>query len=426
MWMRSPVVIAVLMTCSYAELSFGDVVSDWNHAVLRLVRETRTAPPPATRAFAMMHLAMFDAINGIQQQYEPYAVDFAVTPPPEAASPEAAGATAAYRVLVALFPDKSKHLKATWNRSLGNVRPSPSKDAGIEWGEFCAATILALRMDDGAQDVVDYEPVAECGRWQPTLPSFGSPLFPQWPYVTPFAVENASDFRAPAPPACDSLEYAAALLEVQQLGAIDSELRSDDATEIAFFWEDGPGSVTPPGRWQLIAQDLVERFDVSTLQRARIFALLSMTQADAAIVAWDSKYYYDHWRPVTGIRLADLDGNELTDIDPSWEPLLPTPAFPAYTSGHSTFSGSSAELLELLFDNTDLAITVRTPKPPIWPQQLASAVRSYNSLRGAAEEAGQSRIYGGIHWQYDNVAGLQSGRALAQYVFDIYLQPLGD
>jgi hypothetical protein len=208
------------------------------------------------------------------------------------------------------------------------------------------------------------------------------------------------------------------------LGSFDSELRTDEETEIAFFWEDGPGSVTPPGRWQLIAQDLAKRFNLSLSEEARMFALLSITQADAAILAWDSKYYHDHWRPVTGIPLGDVDGNEMTDADPDWEPLLPTPPFPAYTSGHSTFSGGSAELLELFFNDDGIAVAVRTPKPPIWPQQIARSVHHFNSLREAAKEAGQSRIYGGIHWQYDNVEGLESGRDLANFVFDNFLQPL--
>jgi hypothetical protein len=239
-------------------------------------------------------------------------------------------------------------------------------------------------------------------------------------------MEFGDDFRVGAPPALDSDEYTLAYLEVKELGAADSELRTDDQTEIAYFWEDGPRSVTPPGRWQLIAQELAERFDNSLVENARMFALLSIVQADAAICAWDAKYAYDHWRPVTAIRLGDLDGNDDTQVDVDWEPLIPTPPFPAYTSGHSTFSGGSAELLELFFDDTSIAIDVRTPNPPIWPNEIAGAVRSYTSLREAAEEAGQSRIYGGIHWQHDNIGGLEGGRALAQFVFASYLRPLSE
>jgi hypothetical protein len=415
---------AVLLSLGLPGAALGDEITDWNDVLLRSVQEVRMAPPPATRAFAMMHLAVFDAVNGTEQVYEPYAVDFTVFPPSEGASAEAAAAAAAHRVFVELFPDQVHRLKADLNRSLGKVRPGAARDDAVEWGIFCGEAILALRGDDGAGDTVPYDPVDECGRWQPTPPDFRAPLFPQWPYVTPFAMEDGAQFRAPAPPDCTSFEYAIAFLEVMALGAVDSETRTDDETEIAYFWEDGPGSVTPPGRWQLIAQQLARRFGNSLLENARMFALLSMTQADAAIVSWDNKYFDDHWRPATGIPLADVDDNDLTEADPDWEPLIPTPAFPSYTSGHSTFSGGSAELLELFFGDPNIALDVRTPNPPIWPNQIAGAVRSYGSLREAAEEAGQSRIFGGIHWQYDNLAGLESGRALAQFVLAHYLRPL--
>jgi hypothetical protein len=412
--------------CAWCQTCLADTIIDWNNAALECVRERRTAPPAATRAFAILHVAMFEAVNGIERKYESYpsGVDPAILAPPRGASSEAAAAAAAHTVLVALFPDRARRLDAELKRSLGRIRPGPAKLDGAAWGAICGKTMLASRAADGAAESMPYTPAGECGRWQPTPPAFRAPLFPQWPRLVPFAMERTADFRAGPPPACDSPEYAAAFQEVKELGAIDSVLRSATETQIAFFWEDGPGSVTPPGRWQLIAQELARRFENSLLENARLFALLSITQADAAICAWDHKYHYDHWRPVTGIRSADLDGNPLTDVDPEWTPLIPTPPFPAYTSGHSTFSGGSAELLELFFGDRRIAIDIRSPKPPIWPRHIASAVRSYASLREAAEEAGQSRIYGGIHWQYDNLAGLETGRALAQYVFASYLRSL--
>jgi hypothetical protein len=398
-----------------------DVVILWSDAVLDAVRDTRTPPPRATRAFAMMHVAMFDAVNGIVQEYEPYAVDFRVTAPPRHATPEASAAEAAYTVLAGLYPDRERKLNALRRRT-GKAKKR-ELEASQQWGRLCGEAILALRENDGSNDVVPYFPVIDCGRWQPTPPNFAPALLPQWPYVVPFAMERGDQFRSPPPPDCTSVEYALAFMEVKELGAVNSTSRTRDETEIAFFWEDGPGSVTPPGRWQFIAQELAVRFELSLVDRTRMFALLSITQADAAIVSWDSKYFHDHWRPVTAIPLADMDGNDLTDVDPDWFPLLPTPPFPAYTSGHSTFSGSSAELLELFFGDDSIPLTVRTPKPTIWPM-IASSVRRYSSLREAAEEAGQSRIYGGIHWQYDNTAGLESGRELAQYVIANFLLPL--
>jgi len=422
-WIAS---LSLVLGCLTADVARGDadVVTAWNGVMLKAVQETRMPPPPATRAFAMVHLAIFDAVNGIEQGYEPYLVDFRQIPPPAGASAEAAAAVAAHTVLVTLFPQEQRRFDVQLRRCLRRVHPVSAREAGAEWGLLCGEAMLAARDDDGATAVVPYTPSEEPGHWRPTPADFGEALFPQWPFLVPFAIEQGDQFRAPPPPELASEEYAIAFLEVKELGAVDSELRTEDQTRIAFFWEDGPGSVTPPGRWQLIAQELVERFDLSLLETARLFALLSMTQADAAIVSWDSKYAYDHWRPVTAIPLADEDGNDLTDADPEWEPLLPTPPFPAYTSGHSTFSGSSAEMLELYFDDRNLAIDVRVPRPYIWPKQLTGKVRSYRSLREAAEEAGQSRIYGGIHWPHDNIEGLESGRALAEYVFSTALPPL--
>ncbi len=404
------------------EKSGASVVTDWNDMVLTLVRQTPTPPPPASRAFAMMHLAMFDAVNGIEPTYEGYQTGLGAAP--AGASAVAAAASAAHTVLVDLYPGAKNRLDAELNRSLAPVKRGRAREDGLAWGRTCGQAMLARRAGDGADAVVPYRPAdpGECGRWQPTPAGYAAPLFPQWPLLTPFAMERADAFRAGPPPACDSLEYAYDFMEVQVLGEANSKSRTADQTEIAFFWEDGPNSVTPPGRWQLIAQELSGRFGLSLVETARLFALLSMTQADSAICSWDSKYHYDHWRPVTAIRAADADGNDLTEADPNWTPAVPTPPFPAYTSGHSTFSGGSAELLELFFNDRAIPLQIRTPNPPIWAREIAGKVRSFRSLREAAEEAGRSRIYGGIHWEYDNAAGLETGRALAQYVFDNYLE----
>lgn len=406
--------------------SDAGVVTDWNNMVLEMVRKTPTPPPPAARAFAMMHLAMFDAVNGIESTYEPYQTGLGS--PPAGASPVAAAAAAAHAVLVKLYPASKKRLDAELNHSLSKVGPGVARANGMQWGRVCGVAMLALRANDGSGNVVPYLPAdeSELGRWQPTPPAFLSPFFPQWPSVTPFAITSANAFLADPPPAIDSLEYGVAFAEVQVLGKLDSESRTDEQKEIAFFWEDGPTSVTPPGRWQLIGQQLAARYRLSLVDSARLFALLSMTQSDGAIVAWDTKYAYNHWRPITGIAKADVDGNVLTEPDAGWVPLIPTPPFPAYTSGHSTFSGGSAELLELLFNDTTIAIDLQTPNPPIWAPEIAGKVRSFSSLRDAAEEAGLSRIYGGIHWQYDNTAGLMAGRAVAQFVFANFLKPAAE
>jgi hypothetical protein len=235
---------------------------------------------------------------------------------------------------------------------------------------------------------------------------------------------NGDQFRALGPPPFESEDFAEAFNEVKDLGRVDSVLRTEDQTIIAYFWEDGAGSVTPPGHWQVIAQQLSAEFRLSLRENARMFALLSIAQADAAISSWDNKYFFDHCRPVTNITLeADFDGNDETSADPTWSSLIPTPPFPAYTSGHSTFSGSSARVLANYFGTDDIEFSGESPDPHRWPDVLPGVVRSWSSLSEAAEEGGQSRIYGGIHWQYDNQDGLKAGADIADYVFDNYLEP---
>ncbi len=411
---------AVGLAAALATPALADVVTDWNNEVLNAIRATRTPPPPATRALAMTHVAIFDAMNGVARRYSPYAID---RPAPPGASPDAAAATAAYNVLVALFPTRQAELQAALAASLERIPRGAARYKGEQWGRYVGVKILSLRAADGSADFVAYSPSGEVGAWQPTPPAFLPALLPQWAHVQPFAMASSDQFRAPAPPALESDEFAVAFAEVHDMGAKEGSLRTADQTEIAFFWEDGAGSVTPPGHWQMIAQDLAQRFGNDPLTNARLFALLSIVQADASISSWDSKFHYDYCRPVTAIlEEAALDENESTEVDTSWLSLIPTPPFPSYTSGHSTFSAGSARLLGLFFGTDEIAFEGSSPDPQRWPI-LPGVVRSWDSLSEAAEEAGQSRIYGGIHWQFDNAAGQAAGRSIADWAFENFLKP---
>lgn len=400
----------------------ADVVTDWNNVTLDTIRATKLNPPRATRALAMVHIAIFNAVNGITWGYQPYGH---WRPAPPNASVSAAAAEAAYTVLAALFPDREPIYAAAREASITGVAPGHALAKGRAFGHECGRTILDLRANDGSDAIVPYTPLGTFGAWQPTPPAFAPALLPQWPNVTPFAMKSGSQFRQPPPPDFTSAAYAAAFNEVKTLGLAGSADRTPDQTQIAYFWEDGAGSVTPPGHWQVIAQQMAARSGISILENAQLFALLSIVQADASIVSWDNKYYWNHVRPITAIRIeADLDGNPDTAGDPAWTSLIPTPPFPAYTSGHSTYSGGSARLLALVFGTDAVAFSAPSPDPDRWPA-LPGVVRSWNSFSQAAEEAGQSRIYGGIHWQYDNQSGLVSGHALADHVFSNSLRPLG-
>jgi membrane-associated phospholipid phosphatase len=228
---------------------------------------------------------------------------------------------------------------------------------------------------------------------------------------------SGSQFRPAAPPALDSAEYAAAFNEVKSLGSADSTTRTEEQTQIARFWNDGLGTAFAPGYWNRIAQDVATGQGLSLVSEAHLFALLNIATADALISCWDAKYAYSFWRPVTAIRAADTDGNPDTEPDTSWSPLLVTPNFPSYTSAHSTVSGAAAEVLTALFGD-QYQFTVSAVSVPY--------TRSFDSFEAAAAEAGRSRIYGGIHYTFDNLNGLAVGGEVADYVIGNFLKPRGD
>lgn len=404
---------AVLAALGFAPAAQANVIQDWCATMLQAIRTDRTAPPIASRAMAMTMVAAYDAVAGIQPSYAPY---YVTDPAPVGANVDAAAAQAAHDVLVALFPAQTVAFDVALAASLAAVPDGAGENDGVAWGAEVAAQILALRADDGATATVDYTPPEGAGWWQPTPPAFGVSLFPQWGYVTPWTMSHGAEFRPDPPPSLRSAEYTRAFQEVRHLGRIDSTVRTPDQTEIALFWADGPGTATPPGHWFVIADGLTRVHGFGVLDTARTLALLGMTVADAAIVGWDAKYTYDHWRPVTGTREADIDGNPDTPAIANWTPLITTPPFPAYPSGHSTFSGGAARILAHAFGSDAIAFATTS-------DALPGVVRNFASLSAAAEEAGQSRIYGGIHWQHDNQSGLAAGRDLADHAFFQFLRP---
>ncbi len=417
----------------------GDVVLDWNATVLNVVREWSTTsddpyegrivtaePPRVARNLAMIHTAMFDAMNAVEQRYESYVPELLA---PSRSSSTAAGVAAAYRVATQLYPatDEMAYWDATLFETLATVEDGPAKQDGIKFGTSVGDAMLALRANDGSDRTIDYEGSFDPGDWNRTTPGFLPPLLPHWPDVTPFAIDGPEDYRPEPPPELTSDQYAASVDEVMRLGGINSDTRTPDQTEIAVFWADGGGTFTPPGHWNQIAADVVASQNNSVLDNARTFSLLNLALADAGITTWDAKYHYDLWRPIDAIRRADDDGNSNTSGMPNWMPLLVSPPFPTYTSGHSTFSGAAdAVLTALLGDNTAFTsqIDARSApgQRPISPDLIVT--RSFSSFTEAAEEAGLSRIYGGIHFDFDNTAGLEAGRSVGHFVVENMLRPL--
>ncbi|MEA2693962.1 MAG: large repetitive protein [Acidobacteriota bacterium] len=410
--LRVSLVLAALL--GTAGVARANVVTDWNNVLLQAIRVDKTPPPIASRAMAMVHVAVFDAVNGLVGDYAPYAI---TGRGPGGASPEASAIAAAHKVLVALFPAQKATFDAAYATSLAPIFESTGKAAGITWGEAVATTVLALRANDGATATVPYNVPTGAFWWAPTPPAFATVLLPQWPSVTPWAINNPDRFVNVAPPTPSSAEYTRAFNEVKRLGRDTSGARTPEQTRIALFWADGAGTATPPGHWNLVAQNLTVRQALNISQSSYLFAILNIAEADAAIVAWDYKYRYSFWRPVAAIRNAEIDGNPATTADPTWTPLLVTPPFPSYISGHSTFSGAAAKVLALFFGTDNVSFSTTS-------DALPGVTRSFTSFSQAAAEAGQSRIYGGIHFQFDNVVGLAAGAAVGQEAFYNVVTPL--
>ena len=407
-------VVTVALSC--ASIAAGDVVTDWNTAVLTAIKTTRTAPPTASRALAILHTSIYDAVNGILRTHEPY---FVKEKGPTNASEEAAVSAAAHKVLITLFPTQAATFDQLHEAILAEIRDNARKRRGLEWGEFVAGQILDWRENDGSEDVVVPPFGSGPGAWQPTPPGFALYLLPQWGFVTPFAIPTGSFFRPKGPPALTSDKYAADYNEVKALGAARSTtqtdlMRTEEQTQIALFWADGAGTVTPPGHWNVIAKDVATARGNRMRQNARLFALLNVAMADAAIAAWDAKYAYNFWRPVTAIHETEDDGNPATEPDEDWLPLITTPPFPDYISGHSTFSGAAAEVLSLFYG---------TPRVPFSTTDDSGEIeRSFRGFLHAAREAALSRMYGGIHFRSANDDGLAVGLAIGAWTFKKTMQ----
>jgi hypothetical protein len=385
-----------------------NAVLDWNQVLLDTIRSEKTAPPQAARHLAMLHTAVFDAINSIEGGYRPYLTQVPMTSP---ASSTAAAASAGFTVLASLYPTQRTRFNTALAANLADVTDGATEDRGVAIGQVTAQAILQARASDGSTRAVTYLPGDAPGDFDFTGTGVSKAVLPQWPGVTPFTLNAADQFRAPAPPALDSFEYTVAYNEVSSLGAKDSRTRTADQTQIARFWAAGGGTVTPPGMWNQIAQTVSTQEKYSLLESAQLFALLNLATADAGIAAWDTKYVYNEWRPVPAIREANLDGNFATSPIDGWTSLLTTPAHPSYVSGHSTFSAAAATILARFTGSDFYSMEVRS-------DDLPGVTRRFTSFSDAAAEAGQSRIYGGIHWQFDNEQGLNIGRNVGIWVAD--------
>lgn len=412
--MLKPLALASIAFAILAQgLAHADVVTDWNAEALNAIRADRTPPPKASRALAILHASMYDAVNGIHRRWEPYAVTETTN---DAASKEVAASIAAHRVLNSLFPNRAANHDARLQATIGGTPDGPRKRLGGAWGQFVAQRILAARSNDGSDAQVAPPSHSGPGYWEPTPSGFAPYLLPQWGFVEPFVMTDSAQFRPPGPPALDSQKYADDYNEVKALGRAVGSSRTSEQSLIAVFWADGAGTETPPGHWNTIARNVANRQGNSLDENARLFALLNLAMADAAICAWDAKYTFDFWRPVTAIRKGDLDGNSVTEADADWSSFIATPPFPDYISGHSTFSGAAATVLASFYGTDQISFVTGS-------DALPGVTRQFPSFSAAAAEAAISRLYGGIHYRSANEDGIEAGAGIGEWTVNHYLNP---
>ncbi|HXJ63247.1 MAG TPA: vanadium-dependent haloperoxidase [Actinomycetota bacterium] len=389
----------------------GQPVIDWNRVLLSIVRTPGAQPASiqATRNFAILHAAIYDAVNSIDRSHEPYLV---FVHAPRDASETAAADAAAHTALVGLYPAQQGALDSDYAAELSQVPDGPGKDEGLRVGEAVARDLLAIRANDGSTVTAPpFTPGSAPGDYRPTPPDFSAPVFTIWGGVTPFVLDSGDQFRPQGPPALSSDAYAAAINAVQSLGSASSTTRTAEQTEIGRFW-------APPIQnfWNEIAQQVATVHHTDLARTARLFAALNLSFADSAIAFYDAKYTFQLWRPVTAIRMADTDGNPSTVADPNWLPLAGnTPADPSYPGAHSTISAAGADVLASFFGDHQ-RFSVTSPALP-------GVTRSFTSFSAAEEEAGLSRIYAGVHTRIDHEAGLQLGHDVADFVLRNALLP---
>jgi hypothetical protein len=396
-----------------------DEVINWNVTATTVAFAAGQNGVQQSRTYAMVQLAVHDALNAIDHRYQAYA--YWQREDPTASAP-AAIATAAHDVLVSQVSSQAATIDAAWNASLALVPPGAPKDAGITIGHASAAAMLERRKDDGSSVVTPYTSGTLPGQWRPTPnPTPPNPsglellpaVLPGWGNVTPFALRNGAQYRPEGPPELTSDRYAQDFNEVKDIGEQFSTLRTVEQSEIARFWYEG----SPIG-WNRIARTIALDRSLDSWEIARLLGLVNAAMADGFIAGFNAKYFFNFWRPVTAIREADTDGNDQTVSDTGWNTYLNTPAIPDYPSTHSVLGAAAAAVIAEFFGSYDIAFTTTSGAP------FAGIVRSFTSLSQAVEENADSRVFAGIHFRTACRDGIRQGHHIGQFVVRHYLKPV--
>src|SRR5258708_7749145 len=393
--------LAVLASIFVTNAKANDPIADWNAIAETAVKTAKHAPPVAALDFAIVHLAIYDAVESIDGRYEPYHAFV----PGATGSPSAAAARAGHDVLVGLFPSQFATLDSAYTNFLAANSIDPL-DPGTAVGAQAAADILTLRTNDGRfpSNPPPFLGSTAIGQWRPTPsllpgppPSFAPGLTPWVATVTPFTMMSNSQFRVDPPPDLTSDVWTADYNEVMTVGSLTSTTRTPEQTDIGYFWAD-----SGPVLWQNALRYISRNYLNDIADSAPIYALAEASLADTQIACWDTKYFYQFWRPVTAIRAGG--GNAALVADPTWQPLINTPNFPEYTSGHASTSGAISHVLGLFFRTDELNFQMTTTNP-----NASEKTRTFARFSQAEEEVINARVYVCIHYLNSDTTALVNG-----------------
>jgi hypothetical protein len=398
-----------LIACGFLFLpcaAFADAVLDWNEVALARVIAARQPPPDGARTMAMVHIGIFGAVNAVEQRYAPYAFKDRA---PAGVSAEAAAAAAAHTILMKLFPDQAQPVEAAYTASLEKIADGNGKTSGIALGWKVGTECLSMRAADRTGAPNTYRPRTAPGVYVPTP----LPVSSEWAKVKPFFMSDGAQFRPGPPPALASAEWARDYNEIKSVGARQSATRTAEQTEAARFW-----TIIGPSSWNPVVRSLTASHRLSLIENARLFALVNMAAADAFVAVFDAKYAYELWRPITAIRNGDIDGNDATNPEAGWFPLVDTPLHPEYPCAHCITAGAIGEVLEAQFGKGPVpAIEMTSPTAP-------GVTHRWTRIGDYVQEVDNARIWGGIHYRNSTQVGEAMGRRIGVLAVKSVLTPV--
>ena len=397
----------------------ADVVLDWNAIAARTVIVPGHSPFHQARVMAITQLAVFEAVNAVTGDYVPYLTDPISAPP--VTSADAAAVAAAYKVLKSYFPANGS-IDADRADALAAIPDGLAKSNGILVGEAAADAMISLRASDGFSPNTSFVPSSTlAGDWQMTAgcPAAGGQFY-QWQDITPFGIESPSDFLLPAPPSLTSNQYAKDYLEVQTVGNLNNTARPDDRTPVVRLY----AASSPSFALSMVARQIAAAQGGSLTQNARALALVMMGINDSLVASFYNKYHHLAWRPETAIAAGAADGNDKTDGDAGFAPFIVTPCFPSYPSNHASGTNGGLEMLRRLFGAAGHDITFTNSVPALRSLPATVISRHYTQLKQIADDVDDARVYGGIHFRFDQDGGNALGRAIATEIFKNQLRPV--